>query len=93
MESSKIPLQKWAIAIYMITTSLKSVSSMKLHRDLKITQKSARFLMHRIRQAYKITPITLDGPVEIDETYVGGKKKNKHVSKKNNSGRGIEENN
>ena len=88
MESSKIPLQKWAIAIYMISTSLKSISSMKLHRDLEITQKSAWFLMHRIRQAYKITPITLDGPIEIDETYIGGKEKNKHASKKTNAGRG-----
>ena len=55
MESSKTSLHKWAIAIYVIMTNLKSASSMKLHHDLGITQKSAWFILHRIRQAYEIT--------------------------------------
>ncbi len=49
---SHIPLRKWAIAIYLCLTSLKSVSSMKLHRDLEISKKSAWFMLHRLREAW-----------------------------------------
>ena len=70
---SHIPLQKWVIGIYLYATSLKGVSSMKLHRDLKITQKSAWFLAHRIRKAMEADGLIFVGPVEVDETYVGGK--------------------
>ena len=74
---SKIPLRKWAIAIYLCLTSLKSVSSMKLHRDMKITQKSAWFMLHRLREAWaEETGEECSGPVEVDETYMGGKKEN-----------------
>ena len=79
LASSNIPLRKWAIAIYLCLTSLKSVSSMKLHRDLKISQKSAWFMLHRIREAWmpKVGGgKPYDGPVEVDETYMGGKRKN-----------------
>ena len=72
MESSKLGLQKWAIAIYLMTTSLKGVSSMKLHRDLGITQKSAWFMMQRIREGFlRNVGKPLPGPVEVDETYIG----------------------
>lgn len=73
---SHIPLQKWVIGIYLWATSLKSVSSMKLHRDLGITQKSAYFMAQRLRGAWSDIPLDMEGPVEADESYFGGKRKN-----------------
>ena len=78
MAGSNLGYQTWAIAIYLLTTSLKGVSSMKLHRDLGITQKSAWHLAHRIRQAWAESGEPFDGPVEVDETFVGGKAANMH---------------
>ena len=81
--SSKIPLRKWAIAIYLEMTSLKGVSSMKLHRDLGISQKSAWFMLHRIRQAWAVPNNgQFSGPVEVDETYMGGKRRNMSNAKR-----------
>ena len=71
------------VAIYLVTTSLKGVSSMKLHRDLGINQKSAWYLAHRIREAWKKDEGPFIGPAEADETYVGGKRKNMSRSKRN----------
>ena len=77
MEGSKLGYQTWAIAIYLVTVSLKGVSSMRLHRDLEITQKTAWHLAHRIRKAMADgAMLPFSGPVEADETYLGGKRKN-----------------
>ena len=79
MEDSRIPLKKWAWAVYIFSTSLKGVSSMKLHRDLGIAQNSAWFLGHRLRLAMRNSSSQLlGGPVEVDETFFGGKAENRH---------------
>ena len=89
MERSKVPLRKWVFAIYLEMTSLKGVSSMKLHRDIKVTQKTAWFMLHRIREAFgQERKALFAGPVEVDETYFGGREANKHANKKQRLGRG-----
>lgn len=75
MQSSKLGYRDWLFAIYLVSTNLKGVSSMKLHRDLGITQKSAWHMAHRIRKALKSGRL-FAGPIEVDETYVGGRRRN-----------------
>ena len=84
MARSNVPLRKWAIAIYLCLTSLKSISSMKLHRDIGVTQRTAWFMLHRIRQAWASGDGggPFDGPVEVDESYFGGKRKNMSNAKR-----------
>ncbi len=89
MQASKIPLRKWAIAIYMMATNLKGVSSMKIHRELDMTQSNAWHMLHRIREIWNdALSEKLRDMIEVDETFIGGKETNKHVSKKLNAGRG-----
>lgn len=90
MEGSKLGFQTWLIATYQLTTSLKSVSSMKLHRDLNINQRSAWFLAHRLGAALASKAGLFSGPVEVDETYVGGKRGNMPKAKRARlEGRGV----
>ena len=82
MESSKLPYRVWAIGIYLFTTNLKGVSSMKLHRALGIGQKAAWFMLYRLRKAAETGSGLFSGPVEADETYMGGKRKNMSNAKR-----------
>lgn len=87
-ERSHVPLHKWIYAMYLLVTARKGISSLQLSKQIGITQKSAWFVLHRLREACGAELTKLQGIVEIDETYVGGIEANKHESKKLKAGRG-----
>lgn len=87
-ERSHIPLHKWIYAMYLLVTARKGISSLQLSKQIGVTQKSAWFMLHRIREACGSDIDKLRGLIEVDETYIGGKEINKHADKKLNQGRG-----
>jgi len=93
-DNTKLPLQKWFLGIYLVTSHKKGISSLQLAKDIDITQKSAWFMLQRIRECFGLNDEEqLDNEVEVDETFIGGKNKNRHADKKveNSQGRSMKD--
>ena len=88
MEYGKVDLRKWLHVAYLLLTARKGVSSVQLSKEMGVTQNTAWYMLHRLRIGASKSREFLSGAVEVDETYIGGLEKNKHVSKKLNAGRG-----
>jgi transposase-like protein/IS1 family transposase len=88
-EESRLPMRTWLLAIWYITSHKKGIASTQLAKDLGVTQKTAWFMLHRLRHAARTQDFNrlLGGTVEVDETFVGGKAKNKHKDKRGKSGK------
>ena len=82
MQSSKLPYQKWGLAIYIVATTVKGVSSIQLHKHLQVRQPTAWYLAQRIRQGFVEGFEQMKGPIEVDEAYIGGINKWRHRDKK-----------
>ena len=88
MQSSKIGFRKWALAMYLMSTSVKGAASLRLHEYLRVTYKTAWYMAHRIRESWDRVQEPFEGPVEYDETFIGGKEGKKHAKKRKRPGGG-----